>query len=170
MAFPSFDLKIEDMEFVNNELLFSSDDMDDILLTIDPTDIQNQFKDIPELENEIHTNAENSIETPNDENQVPTEKIIENDNSAQNSSKTNIEDDSENLRNYVKDNRNVNTTIKTNRETARFKNYLENKGEHREIHHIPPTELNIQLGGFLKDLKKKNGSNYEPDSITSFFR
>ena len=44
----------------------------------------------------------------------------------------------DNLRDIVQGNRKKNTTIKTSRETTQFKKYLEDDGENRELHDIPP--------------------------------
>ena len=183
MDFPSFDLGDENMAFVEENLLFNSDDIDDLLLTIDPTDIQNELPDVSALtadtdinstndETETHDDVENIQTTPkppSEHDQTTPKPPSEHDQSDDENNKFDIAED--NLRDFVQGNRNRNTTIKTKRETARFKKYLEEKEEEkRDIHEIPPNELNIYLGGFLKDLKKKNGDDYEPDSVTSFFR
>ena len=42
--------------------------------------------------------------------------------------------------------------------------------EHREVEDIPAKELNRLLSHFFVSLKKKNGEDYEPNSLTAFQR
>ena len=45
------------------------------------------------------------------------------------------------------------------------------KGERRDTHeHATFAELDTYLGDFIKNLKQKKGKEYEPDSVSSFFR
>ena len=74
------------------------------------------------------------------------------------------------LLSFVRTNRNVNTVKKTNREVLKFIKHLGDKGEKRQLTKIPPDELDIYLGHYIKDLQKENGGTYEPDSISSYIR
>ena len=47
---------------------------------------------------------------------------------------------------------------------------METKNESRQIENIPPDELNALLCRFFMDIKKKDGSHYEPVSLTSLQR
>ena len=42
--------------------------------------------------------------------------------------------------------------------------------EHRKVENIPAKELNRLLSHFFVSLKKKNGEDYEPNSLTAFQR
>ena len=42
--------------------------------------------------------------------------------------------------------------------------------EHRKVEDIPAKELNRLLSHFFVSLKKKNGEDYEPNSLTAFQR
>ena len=208
MAFPSFDLGVNDINVFPDEYLYDSDSMDDILLTISPTALENrdtQFPDIPleipaaqldtsksdsvddilltisptALENKDTQFQDTPLEIPaaqlDTSNTDDTSPIDEEDNNQEQPeneepSDNELEQTEQNLRNFVQGNRNKNTTGKTKRETDRFKKFLISKNEQREMHHIPPDELNIYLGDFIKNLQKLNGENYEPDSVSSFFR
>ena len=172
-----------------------SDSMDEVLLTISPTALQNkdnQFQDInleiansdPDPENcdQIERHLENSSENlleivnsdPEPENCDQIERHLENpsENLSENGTPPHkkFKQTEENLRDFVQGNRNKNTAGKTKRETDRFKRFLATKNELREMHIIPPEELNLYLGEFLQGLKKVNGEEYEPDSVSSFFR
>ena len=52
----------------------------------------------------------------------------------------------------------------------RFREFLVESPRHetRDIGDIPCKRLNVLIGEFLIDLKKTDGSDYEPDSLTSF--
>ena len=71
---------------------------------------------------------------------------------------------------FVRDNRNINTTKKTNREVTKFINYLAENGEMRELTAIPPSDMDVHVGKYIMVLKKDNGSAYEPDTISSYIR
>ena len=173
MSFPNFDLGVNDINVCAEEYLFDNDGMDDILMTISPTVLENKENAFPDIQSEIPKNQNEIIQNDEmhqsfdeSENDEETDNPVEND--APPSKK--FKDAADNLRNFVQGNRNKNTTRKTQKETDRFKRFLVSKKEPREIHHIPPEELDVYLGEFIKDLKKVNGEDYEPDSVSSFFR
>ena len=48
--------------------------------------------------------------------------------------------------------------------------FLNNIGERRDIHVIPPNELDGLLGRFFMEAKKKDGKNYEPGVLSTIHR
>ena len=51
-----------------------------------------------------------------------------------------------------------------------IKRYFESIYETREIENIPAKELNVQLAKFFMNVRKRNGSVYEPTSLKDFQR
>ena len=45
--------------------------------------------------------------------------------------------------------------------------FLEKISERREIHLIPPNELDGLLSRFFMEVLKKNGKSYEPDALST---
>ena len=158
MATATFNLDMGDVNLIDKDILWNNDDLDDILVTINPDDIQQQVAT-------LYDNYQNTSET-NDTDQME----FSNDNIQEEPPRKKLQQSEDKLRSYVQENRNKNTTQKTTRETERFKNYILEQGELRQMHEMPPQDLNVYLGSFLKDLRQKNGKPYEPDSISSFFR
>ncbi|XP_069136762.1 uncharacterized protein [Argopecten irradians] len=76
------------------------------------------------------------------------------------------------LRNYIMSKRNENTVKKTEGCIKRFKDWIQAppRSDPREVLQILPFELDTYIGGFLLSLQKNDGSNYEPDTPTSFHR
>ncbi|XP_069109437.1 uncharacterized protein KIAA1958-like [Argopecten irradians] len=76
------------------------------------------------------------------------------------------------LRNYIMSKRNENTVKKTEGCIKRFKDWIQAppRSDPREVLQILPFELDTYIGGFLLSLQKNDGSNYEPDTLTSFHR
>ncbi|XP_033730156.1 uncharacterized protein KIAA1958-like [Pecten maximus] len=76
------------------------------------------------------------------------------------------------LRNYIMSKRNENTVKKTEGCIKRFQECIQSppRYDSRDILQILPFELDIYIGGFLLSLQKNDGSNYEPDTLTSFHR
>lgn len=159
MASADFNLDMNDMDLMNLDILWPNDNVDDLLLTIDQSDL------LPE--NETNSNneepGENTTESPN----KATEQDSDSDHEVP---QKKMKQTKQSLHDYVQGSKNKNTTDKTRRDTNRFKDYVLLEGEMREIQDIPPPELNIYLGDFIKGLKQKNGKEYEPDSISSFYR
>ena len=143
----NFEIDMDEMDLINPNLIFENDGIDEVLSQID-TSI---FEDAA-LPNQSSNASENE---QNPELYEPPQKK---------------QDKREELLEYVQSNRNKNTTIKTTRETGRFLDYLEKEGETRNLRFIPPEDMDTYLGSFLKNLVKKNGEEYEPDSVSSFFR
>ena len=72
--------------------------------------------------------------------------------------------------NYIKNQRAVSTTRKTNSDIKKFVAFVRAKGDDRNLVDIPPSEMDTLVSQFIMQLKKPNGSPYEPDSITAIFR
>lgn len=68
--------------------------------------------------------------------------------------------------------KNKNTARKTYSVKNQFKLWLQQgpRFESREINTIEPYELDNYIGSFLLSIRKANGSEYEPDTLTSYHR
>ena len=74
------------------------------------------------------------------------------------------------LEEFIEKNNNENTSKKTALNLKVWDRFCSNIDEKRRMEDMPPNELYTLLGYFFKDIKKKYGSNYEPDSLTSFLK
>ena len=64
----------------------------------------------------------------------------------------------------------VNAKGKTQSDMKARKRFCLQENENRELCDIPQEELNVSLCKFLKTVKKLDGTEYEPSSLTSFQR
>ena len=72
---------------------------------------------------------------------------------------------------FILDQRAAATVTKTRSDLNAFKNYWrEYENEEREIHNIPPSELDTLLCKFFINVRRKDGKEYEPSTLTSFQR
>ena len=71
---------------------------------------------------------------------------------------------------FIEEQRPENTKKKTVYDINIWKQYLVSAGEERNIEDIPAKELNLHISRFFMEIKKKNGGQYEPTSLTSFHR
>ncbi|XP_070546059.1 uncharacterized protein KIAA1958-like [Ptychodera flava] len=70
---------------------------------------------------------------------------------------------------FVGDHKNKNTVLKTKREVAVFEEWkTAMTTERRPLTEIPPSDLDPLLAKFFLGIRKKNGDDYEPDSISSY--
>ena len=61
---------------------------------------------------------------------------------------------------------NENTKKKNKQDMALFSSFLQNsQNETRDIHEIPPYQLDSYISKFLLSVRKRNGDNYEPTSL-----
>ncbi|XP_076341475.1 uncharacterized protein KIAA1958-like [Tachypleus tridentatus] len=60
---------------------------------------------------------------------------------------------------------NQNTVRKTKTDLQLLSAFLSKAGEHRPLETIPPQELDTVLSSFIINVKKRNGDEYEPDSL-----
>ena len=74
--------------------------------------------------------------------------------------------------NFVDSMKNKNTVRKTVTVMRQFTNWLEMppRKETREINTIQADELDNYIGSFLLSIRKANGEQYEPDTVTSYHR
>lgn len=68
---------------------------------------------------------------------------------------------------YIQLNENENTKKKTLGHQKLFESFLIEKQDTRQIHQIPPNELNTLVCEFLMRVRQKNGKDYEPSSLRS---
>ena len=76
---------------------------------------------------------------------------------------------SQELDNFIAAERSSNTVKKTKYEWKKFQAFCEQQvNGNFNVMNIPAATLDKLLGKFFKDVRKQNGSEYEPDSISSF--
>ena len=71
--------------------------------------------------------------------------------------------------NFILEQKNKRTLLKTSSNVKRFNLFLENIGDAREIQEINPQELNELLEDFFMTVKKQDLSEYEPSSLRGMF-
>ena len=71
---------------------------------------------------------------------------------------------------FIKAQEAKNTKYSTTTSYNFFKRKFLNSGEQREAEDIPPVELNRLVAVILKDAKKKDGTEYEPDALSTYYR
>ena len=114
----------------------------------------------PSLKRSIPTTSANPVVIPDGSGEV----------SGGDDGRDEFEDDSE-LLEFIASKKSRSTWSKTNREVERFQRFLADQhNEYRVLTDIPVKTLDIYVGEWLLSLKKPDGSDYEPDSITSFHR
>ena len=74
------------------------------------------------------------------------------------------------LKHYIETKKNPNTIRKTDQCIRRFLSFLHDKKESRNIENIPVMQLDAPVGEFILTLKKADGTDYEPDTLTSYYR
>ncbi len=74
------------------------------------------------------------------------------------------------IQHFIEAQRPENTTKKTNYDLNVWNRYCETVNEVRKLNEIPANELNLSLCRFFMTITKKDGSMYEPFSLTSFQR
>ncbi|XP_056000117.1 uncharacterized protein KIAA1958-like [Ostrea edulis] len=73
---------------------------------------------------------------------------------------------------FIQNMRNKNTVRKTESAMKQFTTWLkqEPRNETREVNKMNPSELDNYIGSFLLSIRKADGSDYEPDTLTSYHR
>ena len=76
------------------------------------------------------------------------------------------------LKNYVDEHKSANTKRKIRSAVNRFQTWIDENEKERSkpIEDYEPRELNHKLGAFIMTLKKKDGTEYEPDTVASYVR
>ena len=80
------------------------------------------------------------------------------------------EDFEDDIKKFVEQQRPVNTTKKTTYDLNVWNRFCDSISENRNLENIPVHELNVLLCRFFMTITKKDGSVYEPSSLTSFQR
>ena len=73
---------------------------------------------------------------------------------------------------FIEKMKNKNTVRKTEQSIRLFKTWLENEPRYdtREPWQIPASELDNYIGSFILSIRKSDGEEYEPDTLTSYHR
>ena len=147
MAFQTFDIGINESNLIDQDILFDVDeDLDDLLLTISPTVLQNQENHIENMTlPEPSTHILHNVNTNDLDPEIPYAELPESDSEISDHESDNLDSDQKSedediprkrfkeaedgLRSRVHGNRNKSTIDKTTRETERFKQYLKSEGE-----------------------------------------
>ena len=74
------------------------------------------------------------------------------------------------VREFIEGQRPDNTKKKTFYDINVWKRFLTSAGEERNIEDIPAKDLNVLMSRFFMEIKKKDGDQYEPATLTSFHR
>lgn len=74
----------------------------------------------------------------------------------------------EDLDRFIEQQKNKNTKRKTESDIRKWYQWCEEHGENREVKNIPQAELDRLLAHFFVTIKRKDGTLYEPDTLTSF--
>ena len=71
---------------------------------------------------------------------------------------------------FIEEQRPENTKTKTLYDINVWKQYLTSADDERNIEDIPAKDLNLHMCRFFMEIKKKDGEQYEPTTLTSFHR
>ena len=78
---------------------------------------------------------------------------------------------SEELDDFISSEKSENTVKKTNYEWKKFETFCKEQSNGSfNVKNVPADALDKLLGKFFKDVRKQNGGEYEPDSLSSFQR
>lgn len=69
---------------------------------------------------------------------------------------------------FVDKMKNVNTKRKTDSDIRLFQSYLDSIGNQTTLEYIPPQEMDTLLARFFLNVRKTDGSEYEPGTLHSF--
>ena len=81
-----------------------------------------------------------------------------------------VNNDSQELEDFISAQRSSNTVKKTKSDMRALQRFCASINETREPEKMTSSELDKLLSKFFKDVKKENGEEYEPSSLTSFQR
>ena len=105
-----------------------------------------------------------AISTLNDDMEPNSHEIIQEEN--ENKENNNVEE----FREFILQQKPKNTKIKTQSDMKTWKRFCLAEDESREIIDLPEEELNLLLCKFFKNIKKVDGTEYEPGTLTPFQR
>ncbi len=78
--------------------------------------------------------------------------------------------DDQALNSFIQQQKNINTKRKTQTDVQKWHNWCTSVGETRSIGELTETQLDRLLGHFFAGIRKKDGTLYEPDTLSSFQR
>ena len=108
--------------------------------------------------------SESEFYYPDEENILQENKNFEN-------TSNDVEDEEmSTIQEFIEAQRPENTIKKTSYDINVWKRFCSSIGEARELENIPAANLNVLLCKFFMDVKKKDGGEYEPASLSSFQR
>ena len=81
-----------------------------------------------------------------------------------------VNSDSQELQDFISEQKSSNTVKTTKSDMTALKRFCSTINETREPETMPAKELDKLLSRFFKDVRKENGEEYEPSSLTSFQR
>ena len=84
--------------------------------------------------------------------------------------KENSENDSQEIQDFIEQQKSSNTVRKTASDMKTLKRFCTSINETKEPELMTAAELDKLLSKFFKDVKKENGGQYEPSTLTSFHR
>ena len=77
-------------------------------------------------------------------------------------------EDLESVNDFIKSQRKLSTVRATERDVNKVRRFIQHRyNDHREIAEIPANALNEYLATFFINVKKDDGTDYEPDSISA---
>ena len=93
----------------------------------------------------------------------------------ENSDETSVEESrttesQEEIEGFLKEQKSVNTSKKTTTDMNTVARYMKEIGKNVKVENLPAAELDHLLCKFFMNIRKKNGQEYEPDSISGFQR
>ena len=71
---------------------------------------------------------------------------------------------------FLQDQKSANTSKKTATDMNTLARYIKEIGKNVKVENLPAAELDHLLCKFFMNIRKKNGQEYEPDSISGFQR
>lgn len=100
-------------------------------------------------------------------NQVLATGTTKENNSIRGTATTDNTVEREKIHDFIDRQKKFNTVRSTKRDLKLFYEFIVKRGEVRNIEHIPPVELDVLLSCFYIEARKRDGSQYEPVSISS---
>ena len=99
----------------------------------------------------------------------PEERLDENSDEASVEASRTTESQEE-IEGFLKEQKSANTLKKTTTDMNTVARYMKDIGKNEKVENLPAAELDHLLCKFFVNIRKKNGQEYEPDSISGFQR
>ena len=81
-----------------------------------------------------------------------------------------LSESQEEIQGFINEQKSANTTKKTTTDMNTFSRYVKTIGMSESVENLPASELDHLLCKFFMNIRKKNGEEYEPDTISGFQR